>query len=516
MHTEGGVLLAATIAAWPLTRRAAGNLVALLAVAIGLGTALAFGDSSPGMAMAIVGPALFLRSRGKKVVKPANRDVLREACFLLGGYGLYELGRIAARGSSADATANANSLVSFERRIGIFSERQFQEFVSRSDGVDRVLNFVYSHGFLSTCLAILVWTFVVDRRLYKLLRDAMGISALLTIVTSALLPVAPPRLMPGLGIADTVVRSGNEHHFVNQYAAVPSLHVGWMMLAGVVVGLGLGGRRGLLVGLLPGTGMLIVVVTTGNHYWLDGVVGTAYALVGIGISERLQRSGAWPRLRCLAATRLSSIPGARNGAMWRSPRVRLTMLATTGLIVYLLAAQALDPGFTDFWGYLLFQAGATLGLLLAGEYMLADEGGLSWYTHVLAVVCLFADTLGTDGGLYARIAEYDKATHFLGVAAITSGLAEAFRIIPARGVAAPSARARIFTAISLGIAVGIGWEVYEYLGDAVFQTTRVQGSEDTAFDLAFDTLGATAAGLLGWRRSNSVTSGEREITAPAS
>ncbi len=516
VQTEGVALFAATIVAWPFTRRATGNLVALLASLVGLGVAIVLGDFGPGIAMAIVGPALFLRSRAKKVVKPANLDVLREAVFVLTGFGLYELTRIAVGDSAGEATANANNLVSFERRIGIFSEREFQEFMSGNDSIDRVLNFVYSHGFLSTCLAVLVWTFVVDRRLYKLLRDAMGISALLAVVTIALLPVAPPRLMPALGIADTVVRSGREHHFVNQYAAMPSLHVGWIALVGVAVAVGANGRRGMrLLGILPPVAMLVVVVATGNHYWVDGVVGTSYALTGIGISEGLKRSGASSRLRFLAASASSSLLIARR-VVSRSRSTRFTTMTTVGLIVYLLTAQALEPGFTDFWGYLLLQAVATAGLLLAGEYMLAEEGGLSWQTHLFAVVCLFADTIGTDGNLYANIAEYDKLTHFLGAAAITSGLAEAFRVLPARGFGGPAARTRIFIAIGLGIAVGVGWEVYEYLGDVVFHTTRVQGSTDTALDLVFDTLGATAAGFLGWKRSTSFIGMERAFAVPAS
>ena len=96
VHTEGLALVAATIAAWPFTRRATGNLVALLTSLVGLGAAIVFGDFGPGMAMAIVGPALFVRSRAKKIIKPANLDVFREAVFLLTGFGLYELGRIAA------------------------------------------------------------------------------------------------------------------------------------------------------------------------------------------------------------------------------------------------------------------------------------------------------------------------------------------------------------------------------------------------------------------------------------
>ena len=259
--------------------------------------------------------------------------------------------------------------------------------------------------------------------------------------------------------------------------------------------------------------MLVVVVTTGNHYWLDGVVGTTYALTGIGVSEGLRRSSAPPRLRFWASRGCASVSRARK-AVSRSPGARFSTMSTVGLTVYLLTAQALEPGFTDFWGYLLFQAVATLGLLTAGECMLAEEGGLSWQTHLFAVVCLFADTIGTDGNLYAQVSEYDKFTHFLGVAAITSGLAEAFRVLPVRGFARPAAPTRVLIAIGLGIAVGIGWEMYEYLGDVAFHTTRVQGTTDTAFDLVFDTLGATVAGFLGWRRSNSVLGVEREIAAP--
>ncbi len=55
--------------------------------------------------------------------------------------------------------------------------------------------------------------------------------------------------------------------------------------------------------------------------------------------------------------------------------------------------------------------------------------------------------------------------------------------------------------------------MYEYLGDMAFHTTRVQGTTDTAFDLVFDTLGATAAGFLAGAQQLSLGV-EREIAAP--
>ena len=51
--------------------------------------------------------------------------------------------------------------------------------------------------------------------------------------------MAPPRLVEGLGIADTVGLSGghDEGSFMgvsfNPYAAMPSMHVGWSLLVGI-------------------------------------------------------------------------------------------------------------------------------------------------------------------------------------------------------------------------------------------------------------------------------------------
>jgi hypothetical protein len=50
-------------------------------------------------------------------------------------------------------------------------------------------------------------------------------------------PVAPPRLA-GMGFVDTITEQSSSYRvlqppaFVNQYAAMPSLHVGWDLLVG--------------------------------------------------------------------------------------------------------------------------------------------------------------------------------------------------------------------------------------------------------------------------------------------
>ena len=54
-------------------------------------------------------------------------------------------------------------------------------------------------------------------------------------------PVAPPRFLTAYGFVDTVTEETEAYRvlqppvFVNQYAAVPSLHFGWNLLMGIAV-----------------------------------------------------------------------------------------------------------------------------------------------------------------------------------------------------------------------------------------------------------------------------------------
>src|SRR3990170_1329119 len=61
------------------------------------------------------------------------------------------------------------------------------------------------------------------------------------LVMFATLPVAPPRMFPEFGFIDTVhvhsglYRSIQQSDFVNEFAAVPSFHFGWILLVGMAV-----------------------------------------------------------------------------------------------------------------------------------------------------------------------------------------------------------------------------------------------------------------------------------------
>ena len=114
----------------------------------------------------------------------------------------------------------------------------------------------------------------------------------------------PPRLVPETGITDTLQAFNNLSYqaqstsfFVNPYAAMPSLHVGWSVLLGLGVALAFGRRYPwvLVLCVLHPLTQSASTVFTGNHYFLDGAAGLVAAAFGLGVAYSMQRWG-YPRL----------------------------------------------------------------------------------------------------------------------------------------------------------------------------------------------------------------------------
>jgi uncharacterized membrane protein YjdF len=190
-------------------------------------------------------------------------------------------------------------------------------------------------------------------------------------------------------------------------------------------------------------------------------------------------------------------------AIWRkSPRSQGVLLSTVGLgglLAFLLIHEAIRPNFTDYWGYMIGQIAVTLAVIVALDVYFAREGGLSWYTHLVVTANTWADTFGTAAHLYERHSSYDKVTHFCAGIAITVAAADVLRGLDERGVLRRPLVWRLVAAMTITLALNIGWETYEYLGDVVFQSGRHQGSLDTTYDFVSDMTGALVSVFLIWR-----------------
>ena len=226
------------------------------------------------------------------------------------------------------AIENAVSIVDTEKALGIYSELAWQEAILDSRLLVRFFNFVYfwlDFPLIAVLGLLMYWK---RRRYYTFTRDAILFSGACALVAYALFPVAPPRLLPESGIIDTLQAYNNASYqaqstefFVNPYAAMPSLHVGWAFLVAIGVVLAFGRDQGqgarakgqvisavvvVLAVLHPITQWTSTVVT-GNHFFLDGVGGLAAAALGLSFAFFMQRRG-YPAL----SKRLSPEPSQTN------------------------------------------------------------------------------------------------------------------------------------------------------------------------------------------------------------
>jgi hypothetical protein len=106
------------------------------------------------------------------------------------------------------------------------------------------------------------------------------------------------------GFTDTMARYGHDGwwgsagsaptgvgSFTNQFAAMPSLHVAWAIwCAWMVAYLAQRAWVRRLAVTYPVV-VVLVVLSTGNHYLLDAVAGLAVLLAGYGLSRTAVRLG---------------------------------------------------------------------------------------------------------------------------------------------------------------------------------------------------------------------------------
>ncbi|WP_162450398.1 phosphatase PAP2 family protein [Phytoactinopolyspora mesophila] len=192
------------------------------------------------------------------------------------------------------AFENAERVMSFQDSLGFFIEPDLQDRIVGNDAAINVINAIYIGGYWPVLVGTLLWLLIRHPARYPLFRNALLASGAITLVIFALFPLAPPRFLPEHGFTDTVsqnseaYRDFNASPLVNEYAAMPSLHFGWILLlaiAWIIVGRNTLAR---IAGVLMPTFMFIAIVLTGNHYILDGIVGGAVVLAGLAIAAAIE------------------------------------------------------------------------------------------------------------------------------------------------------------------------------------------------------------------------------------
>nr|WP_206328269.1 bifunctional glycosyltransferase 87/phosphatase PAP2 family protein [Streptomyces sp. S3(2020)] len=228
-------------------------------------------------------------------------NLLLELLLIRVTYAAYQKVRLAATGGSnsegrARAEAHGQQILDIERRLHIDIEHWANHAVVKVGWLREFFDFYYtSFHFVVplSVLAVLYWRRPVD---YRWARSALGFTTLLALVGFWLYPLAPPRLMPSLGVIDTVhgVQDFSKPDYgtltalTNQYAAMPSLHFGWSLWCGLVIALVAPKWWLKALGLLHPLFTVTAIVATGNHWVLDAVGGALVVGGGFGLTYLLQ------------------------------------------------------------------------------------------------------------------------------------------------------------------------------------------------------------------------------------
>ena len=260
----------------------------------------------------------------------AVTEFLRQLAFIAFGVFVYFRVRGLTEGDVVTANEHGRDVLAFEGRLGIDIEEWAQNLIIDHQSLVTLANWVYIWGHWPVITVTLICLHTWRRHLFLLLRNAMFISGGLGLICFATYAVAPPRLL-GVGLHDTVTQHSDAYRIlqppglVNQYAAIPSLHVGWNLLVGIAI---YRASRYWLLRLVAVVGPLLMavgVVLTGNHYVIDGILGSALALVGLALSgfvtPRLVRLDGWLRERLHQRRVVHDQPGDPPAHELASPRL---------------------------------------------------------------------------------------------------------------------------------------------------------------------------------------------------
>lgn len=228
----------------------------------------------------------------EQVLTPIGRrrrliDFIREFVLIAALFGVYKLGRTLSVDEVRQAIGNAWHVWSFERALRLPSELTFQQEAMRWPSLVTVANIYYAGVHFPVTFGFLAWLWWRDRDTYRWYRTVLAVMTAIALAIHIAYPLAPPRMMPSLGFVDTgklfgpsVYTNADADAVTNQFAAMPSLHVGWAVVVAIGVVMVLKNPWRWLVVLHPAA-TLAVVVATANHYWIDGIVGIALILPGV-------------------------------------------------------------------------------------------------------------------------------------------------------------------------------------------------------------------------------------------
>jgi hypothetical protein len=235
-------------------------------------------------------PSDDVRGGAAKALWRRHRPWMTEIGLIIGLYYLYSVMRSASPDRVALAMTHADLVERVQRAVGLDMELALNQMFVRNQWLADAASLWYQITHMVVTAGVLLWLWRRRREHYGTLRTSLALLMVSGLATYWLFPLAPPRFALN-GAVDTmhanpVLFAGQESvtGLANLYAAMPSLHVGWAVWCALAVVMTTRSPWWNLAWVYP----LIttyVVMGTANHYLLDAVAGTVYAVGAYAVTR---------------------------------------------------------------------------------------------------------------------------------------------------------------------------------------------------------------------------------------
>ncbi|MEV0798887.1 phosphatase PAP2 family protein [Kribbella sp. NPDC050281] len=207
---------------------------------------------------------------------PVVWRVVREAVLLATLFLVYTAGRQIAAKHTGSAFDHAHDVLAIQNWLHLPNEASIQHAALKLPHLVEGANLYYASVHAPLTAAVLLWLSIWRPKAYSHVRWTIVALTGLALAGHIIFPLAPPRMMPGfvdtgLAFGQSVYGVERSGGMANQFAAMPSLHVGWAALIALSMIL-ITRTKWRWLWLAHPIITFGVVVVTANHYWLDGIV----------------------------------------------------------------------------------------------------------------------------------------------------------------------------------------------------------------------------------------------------
>ncbi len=215
---------------------------------------------------------------------------------------------------AAAALGHGRDILDLERSLHIAPELALNRWLSHHHTIGLIGSYYYDNAHFIVTFGLLGWLWWSRADIYRPLRSSLVAINLIGLVVFWRYPVAPPRMLTGIGFTDVIASShtfGSWHTGslavdADQFAAMPSLHIAWAVWCGLALWR-LSPRRWVRVtAVLYPLLTALAVVATGNHYLLDLLAGAATAILAVALVRVLPVAHVTKLLRSRKTGRLAA------------------------------------------------------------------------------------------------------------------------------------------------------------------------------------------------------------------